>query len=126
MLFALAIIAVAFTRSRSQPLLGWQKLFGAIGVVSVILILLQPELLALGLFGDTAFFDMLVLAMSLQMHMLVTRALRRGASVVARCVPREWIPSPGLSYLVAVSTLAILSGVSAFQKSVHRMLSDGP
>lgn len=69
MLFALAIVAVAFTRARSQPLLGWQKLFGAIAVVSVILILLQPEFLALGLFSDTAFFDMLVLAMSLQMHM---------------------------------------------------------
>src|SRR5215472_13908813 len=113
-LLGFALIAFAINRARSQPLQGWQKLFGAVAFVFAVVILLQPEFLALGLLGDTAFLDLLVLAMSLQMHRFVSRALRWCIAMWGRCVPRAWIPSPGLSYLVAVSTLAIVSSVSAF------------
>jgi hypothetical protein len=40
----------------SQQLKGWQKLFGLVGVILAVLIIINPELLALGLLGDTAFF----------------------------------------------------------------------
>jgi hypothetical protein len=117
----LAMIAFAVTRARMLRLQGWQKLFGVIALVCAVVILLQPEFLALGLFGDTAFFDVLVLSMSLQMHMFATGALRWCAAVLRSCVPRVWIPSPALSYLMAVSTLAVASILSPFQKAAQRI-----
>lgn len=117
------LVALALQRARSQTLRGWQKVFGVIAFVFAVVLLLQPEFLALGLFGDTAFLDLLVLAMSLQMHMFVSRTLRWCATISSGCVPRVWTPSPGLSYLLAVSTLAMAGGVSALQKMAHRLLS---
>src|ERR1043166_8012360 len=74
-LLGLAILAYASTwssnktqPSRFQHLKGWQKIFGVLAVSFALLVVLNPEFLALGLIGDTAFFDMLVLAMSLQLH----------------------------------------------------------
>jgi uncharacterized membrane protein YkgB len=78
-LFALSILAYASTRSLNktkpswfQHLKGWQKIFGTLAVVLTLLIILNPEFLALGLVGDTAFFDLLILALSLQMHASAT------------------------------------------------------
>ncbi|HVV72498.1 MAG TPA: hypothetical protein VHI52_13540 [Verrucomicrobiae bacterium] len=117
------LVALALRRARSQPLRGWQKVLGVIAFVFAVVMLLQPEFLALGLFGDTAFLDLLVLAMSLQMHMFVSRTLRWCIRIFGGCVPRVWTPSPGLSYLLAVSTLVTAGGVSALQKMAHRFLS---
>ena len=129
-LLGLAMFAYASTRStdktkptRFQQFQGWQKIFGVVAVILTLLIVLNPEFLALGLLGDTAFFDMLVLALSLQLHTYATHAWRRFATVVTRGVRWAGIPSPGLCYLLAVSTLAIASAVSAFQKAVHRIVS---
>ncbi len=83
-LFGLALLAFGLTRTRSQPLRGWQKLFGVIAVVFATLMLLQPEFLALGLLGDTAFFDLLVLALGLQMHSFFSCAVRSTAFVLGR------------------------------------------
>src|SRR5947207_12324046 len=52
---------------------GWQKVFGILAVVAAIVIVMNPEFLCLGLLGDTAFFDVLVLGLSLQLHQLATR-----------------------------------------------------
>lgn len=119
-LIGIAIIAYAFPPApgRQQPawfqhLIGWQKLFGAVAVVLTLLIILNPEFLALGLLGDTAFFDMLVLAMGLQMHTLAVQTCRWCVALLKRGVPRVWIPSPALSYLLTVSALAIASAASA-------------
>ena len=129
-LFGLAIIAHAFTPmpKRVKPawslhLKGWQKLFGVIAVVMALLIVLNPEFLALGILGDTAFFDMLVLALSLQMHQFVIRAWRWCVGVLAKGLRWAGIPSPGLCYVVAVSTVAIGSAVSVVQRAVHRIFS---
>src|SRR5262245_20734451 len=124
------VLACALTRAQgrikpawSQHLKGWQKLFGAIAVVVTLLIIINPEFLAMGLLGDTAFYDMLVLALSLQMHMFVTRALRGCATVLTRGVRCTAIPSPGLRYLLAVSMLAIGCVVSTLHKAGHRIFS---
>jgi uncharacterized membrane protein YkgB len=125
-----AVLACAMTCARgrtkpawSQHLKGWQKVFGAIAVVLTLLVILNPEFLALGLLGDTAFFDMLVLALSLQMHLFAARALRSCMSVLTSGMRWMGIPSPGLRYLLALWALAIGSAVSTFQKVVHRISS---
>ncbi len=106
------MIALSFTRARSQHLKGSQKLFGVIAVVCGVLILLQPEFFALGLFGDTAFFDILVLALTLQMHSYALQAIHMFVTALSRCVRWLGIPSPGLSYIVAVLTGSIAGGIA--------------
>ena len=124
------ILAIAFNQGRgrtkrecSQHLKGWQRVFGMVAFVAVLLIMINPEFLALGLLGDTAFFDMLVLALGLQMHTLVIRAFRWCVTVLTRGLRCVRIPSPGLRYLLAVSTLAIGSALSTLQKALHRISS---
>jgi hypothetical protein len=102
---------------------GWQKVLGVVAAIMALLIVLNPEFLALGILGDTAFFDLIVLALSLQMHMLVAGAFRACVRALVRVVRGLGIPSPGLSYLVAVATLTVGSVVGALQRAVHRFLS---
>src|SRR5262245_37478421 len=128
LLLGLAIVlAGALTRAHSgkmkpswsQHLKGRQKLLGVIAVVLALLIIITPEFVTLGLVGDSAFFDMLVLALSLQMHMFVARVWHRCVTVTTRCVRLLEIPSLGLRYLPAVCGVAIGSAVSALQRAMH-------
>jgi hypothetical protein len=123
-----AIVAYAFVRlpkgtgsASSQRLKWWEKLVGAVAVVLAVLIVLNPELLALGVLGDTAFFDLLVLLLSLQLRM----ALARAWGFVARAcsgLMRWW--TPRLSYLLVLSTVAAIgNAVAAVQKLMHRISS---
>ena len=129
-LLGLAILACAITRSAGKTRLtwfrhlkGWQKIFGVAAVVLTLLMILNPEFIALGLFGDTAFFDLTVLVLSLRLHGLAAWALHRGVEGLSRGARWLGIPSPGLVYLLAVSTLAIGAVASALQKAVNRILS---
>ena len=126
----LAILAYASTRgpnkskpSRFEHLRGWQKIFGILAVLLTLLIILNPEFLALGLLGDTAFFDVLVLALSLQLHLLAARAFRLGVHGLSRGVRWLAIPSPGLRYLLFLLTPIVAGAVAAVQKAVHRFLA---
>jgi hypothetical protein len=67
-----------------QHLKGSQKLLGLVAFVGALLIMMNPELVALGLLGDAAFFDMLVLVLTLQMHQLVVRVWQRWVALVSR------------------------------------------
>ena len=118
------MLVIAFNQSpaRAKPrwwqhLKGWQKVIGLVAFVGVLLIMINPEFLALGLLGDTAFFDMLVLALSLQMHTFVIRTFRWCVTVLARGVRYVGIPSPGLRYLLAISTLAIGNAAAIVRKA---------
>jgi hypothetical protein len=128
-LVALALLAYAFSRSNgikpawSQHLTGSRKIFGLAAFIGAVLILINPEFLALGLLGDTAFFEMLVLALSLQMHVFVTRAFYRCVDVLSGVVRWVGIPSPGLLYCVAVVTPIVAGAVALFQRTLHRNLS---
>ncbi len=129
-LLGLGIVAAGFIRGThrrkpawAQHMKGWQWFFGMIGVVLTVLIIFNPELVALGLLGDSAFFDMLVLALGLQMHMFAVQTCRRCVTVLAKGGRWLRIPSPGLSYLLAISMVVIESAVSTFQKIVHRICS---
>ena len=55
----------------------WQKTFGVAGLVLAVFIVMNPEFLAFGFLGDAAFFDALVLALSLQLHGSVFALFRR-------------------------------------------------
>ncbi len=122
-LLGLAMIAFTFTRTRPRHLKGSQKFFAAVSVVCAVLILLQPEFLALGLLGDTTFFDILVLALSLQMHSYAVQVIRMFVAVLSSSVRWLGIPSPGFSYILAVLTLGIAGGISALQRAANRILS---
>ena len=106
-----------------QHLRGWQRLLGVLAAILTLLIVLNPEFLALGFLGDAAFFDMMVLALSLQMHTFAAGAFRACVKALSKGVGWLGIPSPGLSYLLAVTTIVIGSAVYAFQRAVHRFLS---
>ena len=129
-LLALAILACAFTRAPektkppwSQHFKGWQKLFGFVAVILAVLIIINPELLALGLLGDTVFFDALVLLLSLQLQTIATRWWRRVRPVCSKTL-RLMIPRNrmSLSYL-ALALAPIANAASAIRKAVHHLSS---
>jgi hypothetical protein len=126
----LVIVACARIHARgkgkpawSRPLKGWQRIFGVVAFIVALVILLNPEFLALGLLGDTAFFDMLVLGLSLQMHHVFVRVFRTGIAVLRKGVRWVGIPSPGFKYALASSMVALGTVVAAIQRTVHRLLS---
>ena len=128
-LLGLAILAYAFNRvsHRIRPAsfqrLTWsQKLFGAVAVILVVLIVINPEFLAFGFLGDAAFVDLLVLLMSLQLQMVGTQARSCVSAVFSRIT--WWVMTPRMSYLLVVSAFAAIGSViSTIQKVMHRMSS---
>lgn len=129
-LLGLAILAYAFTRepnriklARSPHLKGRQKLFGLIAFIFALLILLNPELLALGLVVDAAFFDVLVLLISLQLQSFADRTWCRVRGVFSK-MTRAMIPRISMELELVVLALApIGNAFSAIQKAVHRISS---
>ena len=129
-LLGLIMLAYAVTRSldktkpsRFQHLKGWQKIFGVLAVICTLLIVLNPEFLALSFIGDAAFFDLLVLAISLQLHLLVRQTFHHCVNLLSGAVRAVAIPGPGLRYCSFVSTLLIGGAVAGLQKTVQRILS---
>jgi len=110
-------------RSWLPPLHGWQKWCGVIALLFALLILLNPEFLALDILGDTTFFDLLVLALSVQMLTYAHWAWYWLRKSIVRSVRWIGIPSFGLRYLIFVSTPAIGSAISSVQKTIHRISS---
>ena len=131
-LLGLAMLAYASTRSpdktrpsRFQHLRGWQKIFGILAVIPTLLIILNPDTVAFGLFGDAASFDIFVLALSVQMSLFTTRAFHSCVDVLSKVVRWLGIPSPGLLYLIAFLTPVCAGALTAFQKAVQRILPSG-
>jgi hypothetical protein len=129
-LLALAVFACASTRSpdKTKPsrfghLRGWRKIFGVLAVILTLFIILNPDFIALGLIGDSTFFDMLVLALSVQMSAFVAAAFRGCVAVLSRGVRWLGIPSPGLQCMTAVLIPVLICAVTTIQKAVHRILS---
>jgi hypothetical protein len=133
----LPILACVFTRlpdntkqAWSTRLNVWHALVGIIAVILAFLILLNPEFLALGLLGDTAFFDLLVLLIGLQLRTLGAQAWECIRTLGAQAW--DWVIRarsrilcwPDLSYLLVLSIFAVVGDmVSTAQKFVHRIFS---
>ena len=128
-LLSLGLIALALARMQRNPrgpfrnLKGWQSLLGLLAVVMAVAVLLNPDLLALSLLGDSAFFDMLALALSVQMLVSLQWAWRNVSRSLARSVRWLGIPSPGFRYLMCVSTITLISAISVIQKIAQRLAS---
>lgn len=103
-----------------QHLQGWQKVLGLLAVAMTLVIVLNPEFLALGLLGDAALFDMLALAISLQLQAYVGRVWLFLRAELPRTL--RWFVTPGLEtrYVVYVSMLYLASAASAVQKALHK------
>ncbi len=124
-LLGLVIFAYAITRPNrikpawSQHLKGWQKIFGMVAVLLALLMIMNPELLALGLLGDTAFFDLLVLFLSLQLQTVAARAWNCVRAVYSRIMPvvvwRLWRSCS----LMALAVAPVGDVISVIWKGVH-------
>jgi uncharacterized membrane protein YkgB len=128
LLASLALAACAIKQAKERPkpahlqgLKGWQTVLGIVAVVLALLIVLNPEFMALGLLGDTTFFDLLVLALSLQLQAHVVRAWHSASGLFIKGLRWMTTPSLGTSYLLGMSTLVLASTVAAMQKAVHRI-----
>ena len=133
----LAILAYGFTLlpdgtklAWSTRLNCWHALIGVIAVVLAFLILLNPEFLALGLLGDTPFFDLLVLLIGLQLRTAGTQAwdcIRTVGTHARNRILRafsEIIYCPALIYLAVLPIFASVAGMFlTVQKFVHRISS---
>jgi hypothetical protein len=112
-----------FKPAHFRPLTGWQKLAGAVALIVALLIVLNPEFLALGLLGDTAFFDLLVLAITLQLQGLGTRAWRSVSATFSGIV--HWLFAPRPTFAMFLLIFAPVGNlVTSIQKLANRFLSD--
>jgi hypothetical protein len=106
----------------AEHLRGWQVIFAVAAFVAALLVMLNPELLALGLLGDSAFFDLLILAFGLQFRNVVFLAwgsvhhvLMRVRSAMARSWQRDYV-------MVVVSLAPIGTAALAACKVVAKHL----
>src|SRR4051794_11787411 len=87
--------------ANSDKLRWWQKLVAIVALLCVVMIAVNPEFWALGLLGDTTFFDVFVLLMSIQLQMTLVWVWRWGGEFFSRAL--RWIirPRPRWSHLMA-------------------------
>ena len=129
-LFGLVALVCAVIQSaqrtklaRCPHLKGWQKLFGVVAFILVVVVLINPEFLAVGLVGDTAFFDVFVLLLSFLLQMIAVRAWHFVCAAFLS-IMRAMLMRPALSSLMFLLIFASLTDVlSAIQKAAHRFSS---
>lgn len=110
-------------RSWLPHLKGWQKLCGVIALLLALLILLNPDFLLLGLLGDTTFFDILVLALSVQMFTYSQWAWRWLRNRVVRSWRWLGIPSFCFRYQIYLSAAAVEGIISHARKWMDQISS---
>jgi len=122
---ALFVFALSFLPDKYRPtwihrLTSWQMLIGLVAVFMAIVIVMTPEFYALGILGDSAFFDLLVLAISFQLRGIgswVWRYVVLGFSPIKRFATfRIFATSAALLFIIAEM-------VSTVQKVAHRLSS---
>lgn len=122
-------IFIAFALSRRSKrtqaswfprLKGWQKLFGVIAVILAVLMLMNPDFLALGFLADTTFFDVLVLALSLQMLVSFQWACRTLGVAVIKSLRWAAVRLVGLM-VVLVGIYILFCGIAILTTPTHRI-----
>jgi len=118
--FALAFLPDKYRPTWIHRLTSWQMLLGLVAAIVATLIVLTPEFYALGILGDSAFFDLLVLAISFQLRGIVSwiwRYFDLGFRPVKRFVRFR-------AYAVSTMLLFLFAGIiSIAQKVAHRLSS---
>jgi hypothetical protein len=130
MLFGLAIVAYALYRRRSRGggpvarsgLNGGHKLLGVIFLMILpLLILVNPELLALGFLGDAAFVDLLVLLIGLQFQMAAALLRSLIGSALSRIT--RYLGSPRIAHVGVMFCIAIENVIFEIREIVSRISS---
>jgi len=122
---ALALIRMRRTKRQwFRNLKGWQKLLGLLGLLLAVIVILNPELIALGLLGDSVFFDMLALALSVQMLVSIRWGWHKLSTGFARALRWLGIPSPGFRFITAMASVAVASVFSTLDKIAHHLFLD--
>ncbi len=127
LLFGLALVAYALTRvpGKYRPawmhrLNSWQVLLGVVAVVMALLIVMNPEFYVLGIFGDSAFFDLLVLAISVELQVVMSRVWR---FVAARITRVRWEISMEYRLVAWAFVTLLATSIASIQKVMHRLSS---
>ena len=127
LLFGLALVAYALTRvpDKYRPawthrLNSWKALIGVVAVVMALLIVMNPEFYVLGIFGDSAFFDLLVLAIGLELQLMMSRVWR---FVAGRITHARWRISMEYSLVAWGFVTLLATSIASIQKVVHRLSS---
>jgi hypothetical protein len=128
--FIVTVVVAGRTRRAAMPqptwaaqLRGWHKIFGLVALVAAVVIMLNPEFLALGLVGDAAFFDVLVLLLSLQLKGFVLQAWSYLRSLSEHVAPRMFARlrmSPAMIFLIFMPAVDL---VLTIRKMAHQIFS---
>ena len=123
--FALFVFALAFVPDKYKPawiyrLSWWQVLIGLVATVAAFLIIMNPEFLAWGILGDSAFFDLLVLAIGIQLQMILSRI---GVCIVSGTKSTVLFVAMGIYADWMLLMLTVSSVGYVLQRAVHRILS---
>jgi hypothetical protein len=114
----------------SRSLKWWQKLLGVVAALLVVFIIINPEFAALGLLGDTAFVDLLVLMLSLHLQSITVQVRRRmdpmlsflGRLMAPMLSSLRRLLAPRYSYVAFLSIFFAFEGIySSIQKIVKRI-----
>ena len=118
LVFVLALLPDKYRPTWIHRLTSWQVLIGLVAVIIATVIVMTPEFYALGILGDSAFFDILVLTISFQLRgigSLVLRYFVLGFSPILRfAIFRIYATSAALLFIFAEI-------VSTVQKVAHRL-----
>lgn len=122
---SLLIVAWAFVPDKYRPqwmlrVSWWKMLIGLMATIGALLIVMNPELLALGILGDSTLFDLLVLAVGIQLQVVLSRmgarALMEGKTAL-RFIHRRYCLN------CAVLAVAVCEIVASIQRVAHRFNS---
>ena len=119
-IFALAFLPDQYRPAWIHRLDSWQVVIGLLAVMIAMAIVMTPEFYALGLLGDSTFFDFLVLAISFQLRGLAAGVWRRAVSGFAR-IRKLMIWSLHASSTALLFILAAM--IATVQKVVQRISS---
>jgi hypothetical protein len=90
-----------------QQLGRWKYVFAVIAALVAMLLILNPEFLAISLLGDTAFFDLFVLALTLQLHLLASGAWKQLGRSLSRRLRSLMSPNTAMGRLVLLSGFVV-------------------
>ena len=120
LVFALACLPDQYRPAWIHRLDPWQVAIGLVAVMIATAIVMTPEFYALGLLGDSTFFDFLVLAISFQLRGIGSRVWGHALSGFAR-IRRLMSWSLHASSTALLFTLTGM--ITMVQKVAHRISS---
>jgi hypothetical protein len=121
--FALLVFAWAIGQGKYKPAWlrnagWWQISVGLVAAVAALLIVVNPEFYILGILGDSMFFDLLVLAISTQLHGILSHF---GISIVVALKKSFQLANARLDYDIRLMALTGYFMFSATRAFVHRI-----